>query len=99
MIVVRNVFQLKFGRAKEAKALMKQGVKLATEAGFAPDRVLIDVTGRFYTMVMENSYPSLSAFEASTATGFRNETWEQWYQKFVPLCEGGYREVFSVMEG
>ena len=35
MIVVRNVFQLKFGKAREAVAVMKEGVaihkRLATE--------------------------------------------------------------------
>ena len=34
MIVVRNVFQLKFGRAKEAIDLWKEGLTLAKRLGF-----------------------------------------------------------------
>jgi hypothetical protein len=32
MIVVRNVFQLKFGKAKEAVALLKEGLAIQTKA-------------------------------------------------------------------
>jgi hypothetical protein len=26
------------------------------------------------------------------------EEWKVWYQKFVPLVESGYREIFTVVE-
>ncbi len=26
------------------------------------------------------------------------EEWKTWYQKFVPLVETGYREVFTLVE-
>ncbi len=26
-----------------------------------------------------------------------SEEWKKWYQKFVPLVESGYREVFNVV--
>ena len=99
MIVVRNVFHLKYGKAKEAKAWMKQGFKIGKSAGFKPDRVLFDVTGRFYTLVLENTFDSLAEFEASQAKGFSNKKWDEWYQKFVPLVENGYREIFTVAQG
>ena len=68
MVVIRNVFQLKFGKARDAVALVKDGLaiqnRLASAAGLdVKSRVLTDVTGPFYTLVLELTVPSLSAFE------------------------------------
>jgi len=49
MILVRDVFRLKFGKAKDAQALLKEGLRIAKKAGFSLDRALMDVTGPFYT--------------------------------------------------
>ena len=56
MIVVRNVFRLKFGKAREAAALLKESLAIQKRA--LPDlefstRVLTDVSGPFYTLVLE----------------------------------------------
>jgi hypothetical protein len=98
MILVRNVFRLKFGKAKEAKALMKKGFQIAKKAGFAPDRLLSDLSGPFYTLVLENTYANLAGFEESQAKGFANREWEEWYQKLVPFVESGYREIFTIVK-
>ena len=47
MIVIRNVFRLKFGKAREAVALMKEGSHCAGDVGLSVRR-LYDVTGPFY---------------------------------------------------
>jgi hypothetical protein len=101
MIVVRNVFQLKFGKAKEAVALMKEGIAIQKKALAGVDwshRVLTDVTGPFYTLVLELTVPSLSTFEANAPKLFGDKDWQANYQKVSALVESGYREVFSVVE-
>ena len=68
MIIIRNVFQLKFGKAREAVALVKEGVAIQKRVGTGVDfatRVLTDVTGPFYTLVWEISVPNLAAFETA----------------------------------
>ena len=40
MILVRNVFQLKFGKAREATALIKENEALFKKHGAAPTRYL-----------------------------------------------------------
>jgi hypothetical protein len=46
MIVVRNVFQLKFGKAREALAVMKEGVAIQRRlAAEGSARLLTDLTG------------------------------------------------------
>ena len=97
MIVVRNVFRLKFGTAKDAKALMKEGLEIMKEMGMGESRVCTDLTGPFYTLVLENSWASLTAFEAALGNMGKEARWQAWYAKFGAIVESGYREVFTVM--
>jgi hypothetical protein len=99
MILVRDVFRLKFGKAKEAKALLKEGMRLAQEVGSAPTRQLSDLTGPFYTLVCESTYDSLAAWECSIGTEMATDEMAAWYERFKPPVESGYREIFTVIEG
>src|SRR4051812_20754078 len=102
MIVVRNVFKLKFGKTREAVALLKEGLAIQKRAiGSGVEfstRVLTDVTGPFYTVVLELTVPNLSAFESYGPKLFGDKDWQAHYQKLTPLMESGYREVFTVVE-
>lgn len=101
MIVIRNVFRLKFGKAREAVALFKESDAIQKRVGAGADfqvRLLTDVTGAFYTVVMEITAPSLAAFEAGAPQLMGNKDWQANYQKITALVESGYREVFSVVQ-
>ena len=99
MIVVRNVFRLKFGKAREAVALVKEGVAIQKRNGanFSA-RILTDLTGPFYTVVLELTVPSLAALEAEMPQQMSNKDFQANYQKLVPLVESGYREMFTIVE-
>jgi hypothetical protein len=99
MIVVRNVFELKFGKAREALAVMKEG--LAIQKRLAPDasaRLLTDLTGRHYTLVLELTVSSLGALEATTPRIFGDQEFQTNYQKMMPLVESGHREIFTIVD-
>ena len=101
MIVIRNVFRLKFGKAREAVALFKEGNAIQKRIGAGMDfqaRLLTDVTGPFYTVVLEVTAPTLAAFEATAPQLMGDKDWQANYQKVAGLVESGYREVFSVVE-
>jgi hypothetical protein len=98
MVLVRDVFRLKFGRAKEAQALLKEGMRIAKKAGVPPQRRLMDLTGPFYTLVLESTHESLAAWEASMKDAQHAGEWGAWYEKFKPLVDSGYREIFTVLE-
>jgi hypothetical protein len=99
MIVIRNVFRLKFGKAKEAVALMKEGLAIQHRAGATfSSRILTDLTGPFYTMVLELTVPSLAVFESEGPRFMADKDFQANYQKLVPLVESGYREVLSIVE-
>ena len=101
MVVIRNVFQLKFGKAKEAVALMKESVaiqkKALADVQFST-RVLTDVTGPFYTLVLELTVPNLATFESYAPRLFGDKEWQASYQKMVALVESGHRDVYTVVE-
>jgi hypothetical protein len=90
---------LKFGKAREALAIMKEGVAIQKRSGFdAPTRLLTDVTGPFYTLVLEFNLPNLAVLEAQGPRIMGDKEWQANYQKLTPLVESGYREVLSVVE-
>lgn len=98
MILVRDVFQLKFGKAKEAKALVKEAVAIQRKLGFASPRLLTDLTGPYYTFVMELTFQNLAEFEKALKEIMGNPEFGQWYQKMIPLVDSGRREVYTVVE-
>lgn len=98
MIVVRDIFQLKFGTAKEALALWKEGLPSIKKSGHPVDRLLTDIAGPYYTLVLECTYRSLADYESAEAKTRADQNWAEWYRKFVPLAESGRREIFTVVE-
>jgi hypothetical protein len=101
MTVIRNVFHLKFGKAREAVALVKQGLEIQKRALAGVEfstRLLTDVTGPFYTLVLELTVPTFGAFESNAPRLFGDKEWQANYQQMAPLVESGYREVFTIVE-
>ena len=101
MVVIRNVFRLKFGKAREAVALFKEGVAIQKRVGAGQDfstRLLTDVTGPFYTVVFEITVPNLGAFEGAAPQLMGDKDWQANYQKIGALVESGYREIFTLVD-
>jgi hypothetical protein len=101
MIIVRNVFQLKYGKAREALALVKEGLVLQKRAVSGVEfstRVLTDLTGPFYTLVLGLTLPNLASFETYGPQLFADKDWQANFQKMTPLVESGYREIFTIVE-
>jgi hypothetical protein len=98
MILVRDIFQLKFGKAKDAKVLIKEMSELDKKFGNQASRILTDLTGPYYTLVMESVHESLTAYEQSMKNSMGAEEFGRWYQKFVLLVESGKREIFTILE-
>jgi hypothetical protein len=98
MILVRDVFYLKFGKAKEAKAVMNEGKDLVKNLGYTKPRAMMDLVGHSYTLVLEMEWESLSEMEKNGKNAFADKNWQNWYQKFVPLVDSSYREIFTILD-
>jgi hypothetical protein len=96
MILVRNVFQLKFGQAKEAVAIWQEMVDLMRNAGVGSDhRLLTDLAGGpYYTLIFEVAFPSLAEWRGALSS----EEGKRLYERFIPLVKGGHREIFNIVQ-
>jgi len=100
MVLVRNVFKLKFGKAKEAVAAWKDIMALSKKLGFSAksSRLLTDLVGDFYTVVFEHTFNSLSELETGAQSMMSNPEWQAAYAKIVAVTESGHREVFNIVQ-
>ena len=99
MIIIRNTFRLQFGKAREGVAHLQEGLAIQKRLGMNhPVRLLTDVTGPFYTLVLELTVPNLGAYETEVPRYMGDKDFQASYQKFVALVESGSREIFKVVE-
>ena len=95
MYIVRDIFQLHFGRYQEAKTLLDE----AMSNGLMPDgkssRVLTDFTGDAYKLIFEEGYESLDAFERELQISMNKPEWKKWYERFKPLVHQSHREILK----
>ena len=98
MILVRDIFNLKYGKARDAIAMWKEGQAVLKKSGYNPERVLADITGKSYTLVLESTYSSLSEYDDRLQDTQAYEEWRKWYEKFLLLVESGSREIFRIVE-
>jgi hypothetical protein len=93
MFIVRDIFQLRFGAYKEARALLDEALR----KGLLPDaksaRILSDFTGDAYRLIFEKGHDSLSAYERSLSESTGTKEWKAWYEKFKLQVTGSRREI------
>ena len=100
MIVVRDVFRLKFGQSKDAVAHWKEAATALRESGYGAVnvRLLTDLVGApYYTVVLESTFNSVTDWEKAHLATRDNAAWKAIYAKIIPLTEQGRREMFSVV--
>ena len=97
MIVVRDIFQIKFGRMKEALASWKEMEKASPMPQENHPRILTDFTGQYYTLVVETTFKNLADYESFLRREMAGAG-DVYHKKFVPLVDSGRREIFTVAE-
>lgn len=98
MIVVRDVFQLHFGAAREAIALWQEGLEFQRRDDAPRDtRLMTDLTGNYYTLALESTYDNLASYETGMQKLMSDPTWKAWYARFTPLVQSGRREIYTVV--
>ena len=100
MIVVRDIFHAKFGKAKEVGDLFKEAASVLKNVGFGALglRLLTDLAGEpYYTFILETTFESVAAWEQSSLAVHGSPEWRTWYQKLVPLVDNGERKIYSVV--
>lgn len=97
MYIIRDIFQLKFGHFREAKALLEK----AKAQGLLPDghdiRALSDFTGGSYRLILEEGFETLAAYEQGLTEGMSQSGWQDWYAAFKPHVAHSYREILKTI--
>lgn len=98
MIRIRDVFQIKPDRMRDAKASAKAMFGAESELGVGEVVILTDLIADFFTLVFESEYESVGDFEAAFAHATSNPEWRKHYERFRDTIVGGRREIFTVVE-
>ena len=98
MVIQRNAFRLKFGKAKEAIAIWKEIMEAVKTSNLqTPEmRLMSDLSGDSYTLIMELHLKSFIDLNPSQAIWATTPKFQELYEKFKPLCDSATREYYKI---
>lgn len=96
MLLVRDVFQAKYGKGGELVALFKEARQGWDPDGRYASRILTDAAGPFFTVVTETEVDSFAAWERQIAESFARPDFGEWFARMTPLVESGRREFYNI---
>ena len=94
MIIVRGVFQAKYGMGVDLVALFKEAREKWPEQ--YADRIQTDASGSFFTVVVETKVESLADWERRSAKFFALPEFADWFARMTPLVQSGSRDFFNI---
>ena len=96
MILVRDVFQAKYGKGGELVTLLKEARQGWPKAQAYAVRIMTDASGPFFTVVTETELPSLAEWEKRAAEIFADPEFDKWFGRMTELVESGRREFYNI---
>jgi hypothetical protein len=93
MIIVRDIFQAKYGKGSDLAAHFKETINWSIQ--YAP-RILTDMSGPFFTVVTETEFESLAEFEQKSGEIFSTPEFGEWFARMTELVESGRREFYNI---
>ena len=96
MVVVRDVFQAKYGKGDELVQLFKVFYERMPDKFAADTRLYTDLSGPFFTIVTETEVESMDAYEKMLEEGFTDPEFGQWFSQMAEIVESGHREYYTL---
>jgi len=98
VILVRQVFQAKFGRGGALAAAMTESSAAIAQriSSGGRWRVLTDLSGAFDTVVLEIESESLAAWEQQRAQLFQLPELQEAIVRYVELIASGRNELYTI---
>lgn len=96
MILVRDIFQAKYGQGGNLVALFKEVKEKWPGIAQFGERILTDASGPFFTVVVETELASLAEWERLSNEMFSIPEFGEWFDRMTPLVESGRREFYNV---
>jgi hypothetical protein len=100
MILVRTVFQAKFGKGGELAQQMAAGMNessMEAPMGAGRWRILTDLSsGPFDTVVLEGEWNSLAAWEQARSQMFSDPSFQESMSRTAELIQSGRSELYTI---
>jgi hypothetical protein len=97
MILVRTIFQAKWGKGGELAAAMKESVDaLSGPLGNPRIRILTDLSGELNVVVFEGVHASLAAWEEFRARMFSTPAFQASSARSGELIDSGRQEYYTI---
>jgi len=98
MLLIRDVFRCKPGKAKELADRFKRTVASMEEHdGFRNSRVMVDLVANYWTVVLQAEVESLADFERHMASYSSRAEVQEIMAGYMELVEGGHREIYRIV--
>jgi hypothetical protein len=94
MVLVRDVFQAKYGKGDQLAALFQEARD--RWPGEYAGRILTDASGPFFTVVAETEVSSLAEWESLSAEVLSYPAFGDWFSRMEPLVSSGRREFYNI---
>jgi hypothetical protein len=100
MLVVRQVFQARYGRGDELVTLFQEFNTRQQETGESQPafRILTDASGPFFTVVTEVEVESFATWEGSFRETMAQPWMGEWFSRMMPLVDSGSRDFYTLVE-
>ncbi len=98
MMLVRQVFQAKYGRGDELVQLFKEFHARADVPNRGSARTLTDASGQFFTVVTEYEVESFGAWEQAFQRLMSAPETGAWFGRMMEVTESGRREFYHIVE-
>ncbi len=98
MILVRDVFQAKYGKDGKLAQLFKDASEQwdsESQTKYAR-RLLTDLSGPFFTVVTETEVDSLAEFQKFLSESFSRPDFGERFARMEGLVESGQRELYTI---
>ena len=96
MILVRTVFQVKWGKMDEVLSAMAEMRSVSEALGVRGVRVLTDLGGPMFTLVQEQEVESLDQWQRERQEMFRNPQWQAMAARMPDVFESGRTEFYNI---
>jgi hypothetical protein len=101
MIIERLAFRAKFGQGDSVVEAFKQWRDKFGPQFNVQSRLMVDVTGQMFNVVVENEYRDfdhVAEMEKQQQESFGDPAFQEWFGSWSQLVETGSRDFFRVIE-
>jgi hypothetical protein len=96
MLLIREVFNAKPGKAGELVKMFKQVIPYMEKAGLKNTKIMTDFVAKYWTVIIQSETEEIAKFEKEVR-GFSSQPEVKEIMKdYMSLVNGGYREIFKI---